>query len=268
MYKQTRQSCLSFVLFLLFVAYTFMTSCITNKKSIYFNDLKKDSLYPGPGPIVMDSITPFVDPKIEKNDVLAITIQTNSQNESNTPITTSSTGNFSALNGFLVDKNGYIELSLIGFIKVEGLTTTEAREVIKQRAKEFWIEPVVNVRIANFDIYLLGDVGRGGTINSASEKISIVDAIALAGDLQITARRDNILLIRSEGDVKKFVRFDIRSAQIFKSPYFYLKQRDIIYVEPRRDKVQSSDGTFGRYTTYFTTLVSLVSVMFAFRIIK
>jgi len=268
MYKQTRQSCLSFALLLLFVAYTFMTSCITTRKSIYFNDLKDDSLYPGPGPIVMDSITPFVDPKIEKNDVLAITIQTNSQNESNTPITTSSTGSFNALNGFLVDKNGYIELSLIGFVKVEGFTTTEVRELIKQRAKEFWIEPVVNVRIANFDIAMLGDVGRVGNITSVSEKISIVDAIALAGDLQATARRDNILLIRTEGDIKKFVRFDMRTKEIFKSPYFYLKQHDIIYVEPRRDKVQSSDGTFGRYTTYVTTLVSLISVMFAFRIIR
>ena len=268
MYKLTRQGCLSFVLLLLFVAYTFMTSCVTQKKQIYFNDLKEDSLYPGPGPIVMDSVTPFVDPKIETNDVLAITIQTNSQNESNTPITTSSTGSFSALNGFLVDKNGYIELSLIGFVKVGGLTTAEARELIKQRAKEFWIEPVVNVRIANFDIYVLGDVGKGGTITSTSEKVSIVDAIALAGDLQVTARRDNILLVRTDGDTKKFVRFDMRTKDIFKSPYFYLKQRDIIYVEPRRDKIQSSDGTFGRYTTYFTTLVSLVSVMFAFRIVK
>ena len=264
----TRQSCLSVVLLLLFVAYTFMTSCITTRKSIYFNDLKKDSLYPGPGPIVMDSVTPFVDPKIERNDVLAITIQTIGQNESNTPITTSSTGSFSALNGFLVDKNGYIELSLIGFVKVEGLTTTEVRELIKQRAKEFWKEPVVNVRIANFDIYMLGDLGKGGTITSASEKISIVDAIALAGDLQATARRDNILLIRTEGDTKKFIRFDIRTAKIFQSPYLYLKQRDIIYVEPRRDKVQSSDGTFGRYATYFTTLVSLISVLFAFRIVR
>jgi polysaccharide export outer membrane protein len=245
-----------------------MTSCVTQKKQIYFNDVKEDSLYPGPGPIVLDSLTPFVDPKIEKNDVLAVTIQTNSQNESNTPITTSSTGSFNALNGYLVDKNGYIELTLIGFVKVEGLTTTEARELIKQRAKEFWIEPVVNVRIANFDIYVLGDVGRVGTITSTSEKISIVDAIALSGDLQVTARRDNILLIRSEGDIKKFVRFDMRTKNIFKSPYFYLKQRDIIYVEPRRDKIQSSDGTFSRYTTYVTTLVSLISVLFAFRIIR
>ncbi len=268
--KLNRQGWCSFVLLLFFVASTCLTSCITNKNSIYFNDLKEDSLYPGPMPIVMDSITPFTDPKIEKNDVLAVTIQTIAQNESNTPITTNSTGNFSELNGFLVDKKGYIELSNIGFVKVEGLTTTEARELIKQRAKEFWIDPVVNVRIANFGIYMLGDIGRTGLITSASEKISIVDAIALAGDLAITARRDNILLIRTEadGEHKKFVRFDMRSSKIFQSPYFYLKQRDIVYIEPRRDKVLNSDGSFQRYQGYLTYILSLISVMIAFRVIK
>lgn len=245
-----------------------MTSCITNKKSIYFNDLKKDSLYPGPGPIVMDSITPFVEPRIEKNDVLAVTIQTIGQNETNTPITSNSPGNFSELNGFLVDQKGYIELSLVGFVKVEGLTTTEARELIKQRAKEFWKEPVVNVRIANFDIYMLGDIGKTGTITSTSEKISIVDAIALAGDLNITAHRDNILLVRTEGNQKKFVRFDMSSSKIFQSPYFYLKQRDLIYVEPRRDKVQSGDNSFTRYFGYFTNVVTIITLLFAFKIVK
>ncbi len=268
MHKLIRQSCSGFVLLLLFIVGTCMTSCITSKNSIYFNDLKDDSLYPGPGPIVMDSLTPFVEPKIQKNDVLAVTIQTIGQNETNTPITSNSTGSFSALNGFLVDQRGYIELSLIGFIKVEGFTTTEARELIKQKAKEFWKEPVVNVKIANFDIYLLGDVGKAGTITSTSEKISIVDAIALAGDLNITAKRNNILLIRNEGDKKEFVRFDMRSSKIFQSPYFYLRQRDMIYVEPRRDKVQSGDGSFTRYYGYFSSLVTIVSLAFAFRLVK
>ena len=246
-----------------------MTSCITGRKSIYFNNLRDDSLTYVPGGVIEKDVTPFVDPVIQTNDVLAITIQTIGQNESNTPITTNSAGNFSELNGFLVDKKGYIELSLIGFIKVGGLTTPEARELIKQRAKEFWKEPVVNVRIANFDIYLLGDIGRIGTITSASEKVSIIDAIALAGDLQPSARRDNILLIRSEGDKRKFVRFDIRSTDIFQSPYFWLRQRDLIYVEPRKDKIQSGgDAIFARYFGYFSATVTVISILFAFRIIK
>ena len=265
MFKLKRLSCLSFSLLGLFAVYILMGSCLSARKSIYFYDLKDDSTYPAPLTL---NVTPFVDPKIEPNDVLAITIQTIAQNESNTPITTNSAGSFNALNGFLVDKNGYIELSLIGFIKVGGLTTTEARELVKQRAKEFYKEPVVNLRIANFDIYLLGDIGKPGVISSQNEKVSIIDAISLAGDLALTAKHQNILLVRTDGDKKTFVRFDVTKKSIFQSPYFYLKQRDLIYVEPNRTKRENSDGTFGRYFTYFSSLVSVLTILLAFKIVK
>ncbi len=253
-------------LLLLFVLYaSLMSSCISVKKVVYFQDIP-DS---GSVPTAMAPSTKFVDPKIESNDILAVTLQTIVQNrESNTPITTNSAGTFNELNGFLVDKNGYIELSLIGFVKVAGLTTAEARELIKQKAKEFYKEPVVNVRIANFDIVVLGDVTKPGTITLPSEKASIIDAIALSGDLALTAKRDNILLIRSEGDEKKFVRFDMRSSQIFQSPYYYLKQRDIIYVEPNKNRIQSSDNTFIRNLGILSSIVSLASLALVFKSIK
>jgi len=250
---------------LLFIAYVLMGSCISSKKILYFQDMA-DS---GSVPITMLPSTKFVDPKIESNDILAITVQTIVQNkESNSPITTNTPGTFNELNGFLVDKNGYIELSLIGFVKVGGLTTAEARELIKQKAKEFYKEPVVNVRIANFDIVVLGDVNKPGTITLPSEKASIIDAIALSGDLSLTAMRDNILLIRSQGDEKKYVRFDMRSSEIFQSPYFYLKQRDIIYVEPSKNKIQSSDNTLIRNLGILSSLVSLASLALVFKSLK
>jgi len=261
----TRQICNCRSLLLPFIAYILMSSCISVKKVVYFQDLP-DS---GSAPTTMVTSTKFVDPKIESNDILAITLQTIVQNkESNTPITTNSPGTFNELNGFLVDKNGYIELSLIGFVKVAGLTTAEARELIKQKAKEFYKEPVVNVRIANFDIVVLGDVYKPGTITLPSEKVSIIDAIALSGDLNLTAKRSNILLIRSEGDEKKFVRFDMRSSQIFQSPYFYLKQRDIIYVEPNKNRIQSSDNTLIRNLGILSSLISLASIALVFKSIK
>lgn len=254
-----------FVVSLLFIAYILLGSCISKKQIVYFQDLS-DSVN---APIAMVSTTKFVDPKIESNDILAVTLQTIVQNkETNTPITTNSTGTFNELNGFLVDRNGFIELSLIGFVKVSGLTTTEARELIKQKAKEFYKEPVVNVRIANFDIVVLGDVNKPGTITLPSEKASIIDAIALSGDLSLTAKRDNILLIRSEGDEKKYVRFDMRSSEMFQSPYFYLKQRDIIYVEPNKNKIQNSDNTLIRNLGILSSLVSLASLALVFKSIK
>ena len=265
MYKSNRQGVNRPCLLLIFFLYVSSTSCISTKKVVYFSDLP-DTIS---APLVMNQPTHFIDPKIESNDILAVTIQTMVQNDkTNTPTTTNSPGTFNSLNGFLVDKNGYIELSLIGFVKVAGLTTAEARELIKQKAKEFYNDPVVNVRIANFDVTVLGDVAKPGAVSLPSEKASIIDAIALSGDLTLTARRDNILLVRSEENEKKFVRLDLRSSKIFQSPYFYLKQRDIIYVEPNKSKVQTSDNTFIRNLGIITSLISLASLIVVFKSIK
>ena len=266
MHRFNRYGCLNLALLLLFFVYAFSCSCISAKKATYFYDIP-DTLG-SINPMIMNPITPFTDPKIESNDVLSITIQTIEQSNSNTPITTNSLGSFSPLNGFLVDKNGYIELSLIGFIKVAGLTTSEAREVVKQKAKEFYKEPVVNLRISNFDIVVLGDVGKPGTVSIASEKASIIDIIALSGDLSFTAKRKNILLIRTEGDQKKFVRFDITSSKIFQSPYYYLKQRDIVYVEPNRYKRESGDQSLIRDLGIVSSIISLISLLYIFQNIK
>ena len=192
MFNSYRRSCNGFGLLFVFIIYACFTSCITAKKATYFYDVPQtlgDST-----PLVMNQITPFVDPKIEPNDVLAITIQTIAQNESNTPISSNTVGTFNLLNGFLVDKNGYVELSLVGFVKVGGLTTSEAREIVKQKAKEFYKEPVVNLRIANFDIVVMGDVAKPGTITAPSEKISITDVIALSGDLALWFKGTPVLL--------------------------------------------------------------------------
>ncbi len=267
MYELSRRGLYSFGLLLLLVAYTLTSSCVTAKR-VYFDDIRNDSINAETPPLVIDHVTPFVDPKIESNDVLAITIQTIAQNETNTPITTNSTGSFNALNGYLVDKDGYIELSLIGKVKVGGLTTTQAREIVKQKADSFWKAPVVNIRISNFDILVLGDVNKPGTVTSPSEKISIIDAIALSGDLSISARRKNILLVRTEGDQKKFIRFDMTKTDVFKSPYFYLKQRDLIYVEPSRVKIEASNNVFNMYFGYFSALITIITALFVFKVIR
>jgi len=263
MYNKTKQNCYSFVHLLLFIAFISMCSCISTKKIIYFNDLPDSSK----GPYILNQTTPFTDPKIETNDILAVTVKTIIPNSA-TPITSNSEGAFNPLNGFLVDKNGFIELNLIGFVKVGGLTTSEARELIKQKAKEYFNDPVVNVRIANFEIEVFGDVGKVGVINLPSEKASILDAIAQSGDLQLTARRDNILLIRTEGETKKFIRFDLRSKNIFQSPYFWLKQHDQIYVEARKDKLQSSDNSVTRTLGIVSSVATLVSLVLIFKQLK
>ena len=267
MSKLNRRSSYCFSLLLLLVVCASMNSCVTANR-IYFKDLRNDTLTPETPPYVMEHTTKFIDPRIEPNDVLAVTIQTIEQNPSNTPITTNSNGSFNELNGFLVDKDGYIELSLIGKVKVGGLTTSEAREIIKQKANEYWKDPVVNLRISNFDIQVLGDVSKPGILTSPSEKISIIDAIAMSGDLNLSARHKNILLVRTEGERKTFVRLDVTNSNIFQSPYFYLKQRDMLYVEPGKSKLTESNSVFNMYFGYFSAFVSILTALIAFNVIK
>lgn len=262
-----RQSLVNFCLLLLFAIYIVLCSCASSKKLVYLSDLKEDTLHPRP--IILTETTKYIEPRIESNDVLAITLQTTAQTEgSNTPITSNTQGAFDVLNGFLVDKDGYIELSLIGFVKVGGLTTSEARELVKQKAKEFYKDPVVNLRIANFDVTVIGDVGRPGKVTVPSEKATVFDVLAQSGDLQLTGKRKNVLLVRSEGDKKTFARLDLTSSDIYRSPYFYVKQRDMLYVEPNRFKIASSDNRLNRNLALMTAAISVVSLLFLFKVVK
>lgn len=244
-------------LFLVFLLYSSLHSCVPAKHYVYFDNLRKDTLHPGV--IVKDSNTVFEEPVILINDVLSISIQTLAQNEGNELISKSNVSS-DLMTGFHVDKNGYVELSLIGFVKVVGLTTSEARELIKQKAKEYYKDPLVNVRIANFDVMVLGDVNNPGLIKLPTEKSSIIDVLALAGDLTATAKRNNILLVRREGDKTKFVRLDVTSTDIFKSPYFYVRQRDYIYVEQSNFKRQTSNNAITRYLGLTSGLVGIISL--------
>ncbi len=249
------------VLFVLLFAGS-MASCISAKKIVYFNDIP-DTISAAQ-PYTISPVVKYTDPVILTNDILAITLQTINQSENNTPISSSTTALFNPLNGFLVDKNGNIELSLIGFVKVAGLTTSEARELIKDKAKEFFKEPVVNLRIANFEVELLGEFIHPGPVTFPSEKVNILEAISAGGDLSISGKRSNILLIRTEGDTKKFVRFNMLSSDIFRSDYFYLRQRDVLYVEPNRNKIQNSDNTILRNVGIISSLLSLGALVLAF----
>ncbi len=256
-----------FVLLFLLGATLMGSSCVSTKKMVYFRDLP-DTISKS---VEISSNTPYTEPRIEPNDLLSISVTPLLQSMASNPVTTN-TGNPTTGSGqlptFAVDKDGYIEYSLIGRVKVGGLTTTEARDVIKERAKEYYIEPVVNIRITNFQITVLGDVPRPGIFFSSNEKFNIIDAIANAGDLNLTSKRDNILLVRSVGDQKICARYDISTSKIFQHPYFYLKQNDMIYVEPNKFKMQSSDQTFVRNLGILSSIISIASLIVVFKSIK
>ncbi len=165
--------------------------------------------------------------------------------------------------GYLVDKDGNIDFPVLGKLHVEGMTLSALKGLLKGKLDKYLTEPIVNVRLLNNKITVLGEVARPATYSIPGERITVLDAIGMAGDLTIYGKRENVLLVREENGERKFVRLNLNSSDIFTSPYFYLKQNDAIYVEPNENKVKASDVTSLRrlslITTGFTLLVVVIS---------
>jgi polysaccharide export outer membrane protein len=142
--------------------------------------------------------------------------------------------------GYLVQENGNIEFPIIGSIKVGGLTRTQAIEQIKQQLSSYVVNPTVSVRILNFRVTVLGEVRNPGTFTIPNERITILEALGVSGDLLITGERQNVLVIREEDGTRKEYRIDLTQESLFSSPVFYLQQNDVVYVEPNRAKRNSS----------------------------
>ncbi len=141
---------------------------------------------------------------------------------------------------YLIDNKGFIEFPVLGSIQLGGLTRTEALDLLKTKLKVYIKEPIVNLRILNYKVTIQGEVARPGTFTTISERITLPEALAMAGDLTIYAKRENILIIR-EIDGKKESHFvDITKSDFINSPYYYLSQNDVVYVEPNKTKMNSS----------------------------
>lgn len=163
---------------------------------------------------------------------------------------------------YLVDQDGNINFPVLGKIHVAGLTRQEIAEKMEEMISKYVENPLVNVQLLNFKITMMGDISRPGALAIKNDRVSILDAIGMAGDLQMTANRKNILLIRDNNGVKETHRMDITDPAIFASPYYYLKQNDIVYVEPIKVKQRSrtsSDRTFTM--SVLTSLISSVSMI-------
>ncbi len=137
------------------------------------------------------------------------------------------------LNGYLVDDEGYIDFPTIGSLKLGGLTMKQAKqEVLTKLQPYFETLPIVNIRLLNFNIHINGEVGAPGLINVMNQRITIVEAMTLAGDFTDYSQRDSILIIRELDGERSFGYIDFNSPDLFNSPYFYLQQNDVIYVRP------------------------------------
>lgn len=170
-------------------------------------------------------------------------------------------------NTYLVDKEGGIDMPIVGRIMLLGLSTVEAKDLIRNKLLTYLKDPIVNVRLQNFKITVLGEVEKPSNFIITNERVSIIDALGMAGDLTIFGKRDNILLIREKDGKKVINRLNLNKSGLFTSPYYYLQQNDIVYVEPNKTKIINSDRTTIRNITITTSLLSLVTILLT-RVIK
>ncbi len=163
---------------------------------------------------------------------------------------------------YLVDGEGNINFPVLGKVHAAGLTRQELANSLEEKITKYVENPLVNVQLLNFKITLMGDIARPGSYTIKNDRVSILDAIGLGGDLQLTANRKNILVIRDNDGVKETHRLDITDPAIFASPYFYLKQNDIVYVEPIKIKQRSRTSSDRSFTiSVLTSLISSVSII-------
>src|ERR1700761_9097725 len=262
---------LCFFLSVLYLSLIFV-SCGSTKKIKYFQDI------PDSGQLKQITKAEYSSPKIKVDDIITVIVQTIDPQTSgiitlgNVPLSSSgasATGGSSlpsigaalqqSTPGYLVDKDGFIELLILGKIKVSGLTTSEATEAIRKTALLYYKNPTVIVRYGNFRISVTGEVARPGVYVMPNEKVSILDAIATAGDLTIFGKRENVLLIRENEDGSKTpYRVNLKKSDILSSPYYYLKQNDIIYVEPRKAKSDATDASQQKYITLACAVLSII----------
>ncbi len=239
------------------LAISIFSSCVSRKEIVYFQDIEELVQKEG---VNTSEIT------LKPNDLLSIIVSAADLEAArpfnviveSRPIIS---GNDLVMNntqqlGYLVDSAGDIHFPVLGKIHVEGLTTKKLNELLIQKLSTYLKDPIVNIRVQNFTISILGEVHRPGTFTVAGEKISLPEALGLAGDLTIYGKRDNILVIRENGTKKDYAYLDFRSSDVLESEYYYLKQNDIVYVEPNSAQRQSS--SFNRNTSVYISIASLL----------
>ncbi|SDR00060.1 polysaccharide biosynthesis/export family protein [Flagellimonas zhangzhouensis] len=164
---------------------------------------------------------------------------------------------------YLVDKDGEIDFPVIGKIKIAGLSPEEVRVLLREELSDYLKDPIINIRLKNFTTTVLGAVNRPGTYYVQGERITILEAIGLAGDLSIKGRRDNVMVIRDFDGTKVYTKVDLTDKEVLSSPVYYLTQNDVVYVEPNKSGITASslDNRAGLYVSIASILITSTLIL-------
>ena len=250
-----------YVAYLVVCMAVFFTACTSTKKIIYLQDVV---------PLKQQEIEQKYEVIIHGDDLLAIMVNSRDPELAlpfNMPMVSdqlgSNTGGQQRVLGYLVDTNGNIDFPILGEIHVEGLTRMQLTELIKNKLIEGDLikDPIVTVQFLNFKISVMGEVGRPGSFTISGDRITLLEALSMAGDLTIYGRRDRVGVIRENNGKRTILFHDLRSADIFNSPCYYLQQNDIVYVEPNKAKSGQSSINQNNSIGVWVSVISLLTTI-------
>lgn len=259
----------SFCLFCSLVIALFFISCNSQKKVVYnYIENVNDTLEKG-------AVKNF-EPVIQKNDMLSIQIYSNSTKPEisdalyNPSVVNGASGNSgggssgggSTGSGYMVDMDGNIRFPRLGIIHAEGLTKRQLADTIVSKITDLE-NPSAVIRFLNYRITVLGEVGRQGTFTIPNEKVTIFEALGLAGDIQVTGKKDNVRILREVNGDREIGTVDLTSKKIFESPYYTLQQNDVVLVDVKKSKVQQSDqAVVLRRAAFVLSVVTTLALLY------
>jgi len=259
----------STVLLLIVVILT-STACSSKRNLVYFSDLPQNQIDQTKD---LSAVLSSSEPRIQQNDVVGITVTSlspesnnlfNTNYGSNVVNTNTNSSSITDLSvpkvGYRVDQDGNIGFPVLGQVKLAGLTTDEAQTYLVKQLSGYLKSPLVSVNFLNFKITVIGEVNRPGTFNVNANSINLLEALGLAGDMTAYGKRENVLLIRQIDNKRTMVRINLNDSRVFDTPYYYLHQNDIVYVEPDKSKSQITDAD-NRFIPIIAASASIVAVL-------
>ncbi len=227
----------------------FFSSCSSTKKYTYFQNIPNDTT-------LTNLVSKDFEPKIQKGDFLGITVA--SLSPENTLIYNAPQNAQGSLQGYLVDGNGDIQFIKLGTLHVAGMTRKGLKDTLEKDLTPYLAQSVVAVGFLNRHITMMGGVSPQ-ILPMPNDNMTILDALAASGDIGTKGKTDNVLVIREKGNSKEFKRLNLTSDSVFYSPYFYLQPNDVIYVEPRKEKVDNTYRTFSFIMTGISFVLLILS---------
>jgi polysaccharide export outer membrane protein len=249
----------------LFLLPLLLTNCVKHQQLLYFRNQSEFI------PLQNHDINNQVRIKIQPDDVLFILVRALDQ-ETAEPFNLFS-GNMNmqqmgqnnpTLQGYLVDPGGYIDFPVLGRLKLDGMTVEDAKALILQKLTPYLKDPVIIIRFMNFRFTVLGEVGSPGTITVPGERITILEAIGQAGDLTPYSNREKIVVMREQNGKREFGYVNVHSQDVFQSPFFYLQQNDIVYVEPTKAKTAEVRDPVSEILPIVSGILSIAALLVAF----